>query len=226
MLAHFNTHPEDKVLFSNAKLINDAGEELKGCLWTVNRFTAESRSFAGCREDLFRYLLRHERMVTGATLAISKDFVAQLLPFRMMNRMWHDAWIAFAAASHGALNYVDEQLICYRIHASQQVGCNGAKLERMQSGEDMISPVMRRELRSALTHDDLVALVHTRRKRVKQCRRLGRFLPINPSITAELRTEQYHAETAFAHQFSFWRRWKETPEVKMFNKWPQAAKAL
>ncbi|UYQ93929.1 glycosyltransferase [Chitinophaga horti] len=222
-LAHFEANPADQAVFSNGVLIDDNDQRIPGCLWSVNRFTEESRRTAGTQFDLLRYLLRHERMVTGATLAVRKNFVPKLLPFKMMKRMWHDAWIAFAAASHGALNYIEDELISYRIHASQQVGC-GTKLKRLHAGEDMVTPTMRRELHRASTTQDLVNLVHARRKRVVLCRRLSRHLPIPRHIAQELRDERRQAEQAFTEQRSFVNRWKETLAIRMFNRWPETAK--
>jgi glycosyltransferase involved in cell wall biosynthesis len=213
MTAHFKEHPEDKVLFTNAVVIDENGVPLPHCLLTINRFTAEAQSHVKTKEDLLRYMLRHDKLVTGATLAIKKEFIPKLVPFKMMQKFWHDAWIGFAAVSEGALNYINEPLIHYRIHSEQQVGC-GEKLVQLMQGAAAIPPLMRNEMNRTCSKEDLIQLVHTRRKRVRLYKRLSNFLHIKQHIIDEIYRECQEAERAFKSR-SFVVRWKQSLNVML-----------
>ncbi len=213
MIRHFEEHPEDKVLFTDATIINEKDEQLPHSLLEVNRFTAETQSYIKTKDDLLRYMLRHDKMVTGATLAISKEFIPALVPFKLMNKFWHDAWIGYAAVNAGVLNYIDEPLIQYRVHCNQQVGC-GEKLAQLMQGVAPIPELMRNEMDRTCSEEDLIKLVHIRRKRVRMFKRLSNFLQFNQQIIDEIRRECYDAERAFKAK-PFPVRWKQSINIML-----------
>lgn len=195
---YFNTHPADKVVFTNAVLMDEEGKELPATLWDVVGFPREVRAFAGTREDLLRFLLKHGRIVTGATVAIRKDFVEKLIPFRLMHKIWHDAWIALVAANARVLAFIDEPLMRYRVHSKQQVGWGYMqKINSMAAGNELVSELTWKELNGQCEEGDYVRLVHLRRKRVRLIKRLKRFIQLDKHITDEIMQECKQAERAF-----------------------------
>ena len=120
--AFFETHPNTDAVFSNAVLINDSDIVTPGTtLWDIIGFP---QSTLPSHFDLFKFLYQVDNIVTGAGLAIKN--VQQLLavPFPTVKGLLHDGWIALYYASQGKLDYYNEILFQYRIHAAQQMGGN------------------------------------------------------------------------------------------------------
>lgn len=113
--------PDVGFVFSNASLISETGAPLPGTLW--------ERVFFGARErEQFRRghgadVLLKTNTVTGATMAVRRRALDCALP---ISAGWvHDGWLAFVIERvHGALP-IDEPLVSYRLHQSQQVGVVG-----------------------------------------------------------------------------------------------------
>lgn len=200
VLDHFDKHPEDQVVFSNAVLIDENGTVLTPTLWDVAGFPAEMRAFATAKDNLLRFLLKYGRVVTGATLVIKKAFVPKLLPFRLMHKIWHDAWIALVAANYRVLAYIDAPLMHYRVHSRQQVGWGYIqKISSIEAGNNLVPELTRREINGNCEEEDYVQLVHARRKRMRLVKRLGRFIQLDKKIADEIREECRQAEKAFRH---------------------------
>jgi glycosyltransferase involved in cell wall biosynthesis len=214
IIAHFDTHEEDRVVFTNAGLIDSDDHPLQYSLWEVNTFTKEVRDYTDNKDNLLRYLLKYGKIVTGATVAIKKDILGDILPFKLMHKMWHDAWIALVAANFHALGYIDEPLIKYRLHSNQQVGYNYLqKIKKM----DAFSDLQRSEMNNSVKEEELHLLVHARRKRVRLIKRLSRVMNMDPYISREIIEECRLAEEAFAEAKPLHNRLIETFR-KMFNK--------
>jgi len=60
--------------------------------------------------------------VTGASMAIRKDFVSKCTPFPEINGFHHDEWIALIAGYTDSLEFFPDKLFFYRQHDDQQVG--------------------------------------------------------------------------------------------------------
>ena len=72
-------------------------------------------------------VLAKHRFVTGATVMFRADLRDRFLPIA---EGWiHDEWITLIAAAFSDLRPIDQPLIRYRIHGSQQVGFQN-KLEQ------------------------------------------------------------------------------------------------
>jgi glycosyltransferase involved in cell wall biosynthesis len=127
-LQEFTDHPEVGLVFSDADLIDDEGTRSGATLW-------KTLGFAGRRKRKFLagnfVALAKYRFVTGATLM----FRARLRPYVLpIPSGWvHDEWIAMVAASFSDLRPIDQRLIGYRIHSSQQLGFQN-KLQRQAEG--------------------------------------------------------------------------------------------
>jgi glycosyltransferase involved in cell wall biosynthesis len=125
----FAAHPQAGLVFSDADVINDSDQLAGATLW-------QRLGFAGRRErDLLagRYtILAKHRFVTGATVMFRASLRDRLLP---IGEGWiHDEWIALVAAAFSGLRPIDQPLIRYRIHDSQQVGFRN-KLEQRAQGD-------------------------------------------------------------------------------------------
>jgi glycosyltransferase involved in cell wall biosynthesis len=217
IITHFSSHADDKVVFTNASFIDDNDQPLSSSLWDVNVFTKEIIKYATDKDNLLRYLLKYGKIVTGATVAIKKDFLDKILPFRLMHKLWHDGWIAVVAAHYHALGFIDEPLIKYRLHQGQQVGFEYIqKINRIMEGIDPVSDMLRKEINGLVEESELHLLVHARRKRVRFIRRIGRFIKLSQHITDEIREECRQAEKAFTRAKPFYVRIAETFR-KMFK---------
>jgi glycosyltransferase involved in cell wall biosynthesis len=199
VVAYFNGHPQDKVVFTNAVFMDENSATLPSTLWDVVGFTAEVRAHAQTKDDLLRYLLKHGRIVTGATLALKKESLGQILPFRLMHKIWHDAWIALVAANAKMLGYIEEPLIRYRVHSKQQVGWGYMqKINSIIAGNNPVPDLQRKELKGEIGDEELIQLIHLRRKRVRLVKRLSRYIKVDPVINTEILQERKASEQAFS----------------------------
>ena len=123
----FHVHPEAGLVFSDADIINDSNDLCGPTLW-------HRLGFAGKRERQLlagQYvLLAKHRFVTGATVMFRAALRDRFLP---IGAGWiHDEWIALIAAAFSDLRPIDQPLIRYRIHGSQQVGFRNKLEQRVQ----------------------------------------------------------------------------------------------
>jgi glycosyltransferase involved in cell wall biosynthesis len=121
-------HPEAGLVFSDADVINDENELTGTTIW-------QRLGFAGKHErDLLAgqyLLLAKHRFVTGATVMFRAGLRDRILP---IGQGWiHDEWIALITAAFSDLRPINQPLVRYRIHGSQQVGFQN-KLEQRTQG--------------------------------------------------------------------------------------------
>jgi glycosyltransferase involved in cell wall biosynthesis len=124
----FAAHPRAGLVFSDADIMDEQNQPQNGTLW-------QRLGFAGKRkEDLLAgrfVLLAKHRFVTGATMMFRAALRDRFLP---VNPAWvHDEWITLVTAALSELRPIDEPLIRYRLHGSQQVGFQN-KLEQRAQG--------------------------------------------------------------------------------------------
>jgi glycosyltransferase involved in cell wall biosynthesis len=123
----FINHPEAGLVFSNADIINDRNAPSGPTLW-------KRLGFRGKRKrDLLagQYIvLAKHRFVTGATVMFRAVLRDRFLP---IPEGWiHDEWMALVAAAFSDLRPIDQPLIRYRLHGSQQVGLRNKLKHRAQ----------------------------------------------------------------------------------------------
>jgi Glycosyl transferase family 2 len=125
----FLAHPQAGLVFSNADLIDEEDRPLGKTLWQRLGFVGRlNRDLLAGR---FLVLAKH-RFVTGATVMFRADLRDRFFPIA---EGWiHDEWISLIAASLSDLRPIDQPLIRYRIHGSQQVGFQN-KLEQRAQGQ-------------------------------------------------------------------------------------------
>jgi glycosyltransferase involved in cell wall biosynthesis len=125
----FVDHPESMLVFSDADLIDVKDRPVKRGLW--RRVGFNSRRKQDLLQRRFVVLAKH-RFVTGATVMFRATLRQHILP---IPPGWiHDEWIVLIAAGYGDVRPIDQPLIRYRIHPSQQVGFRN-KLEQRTRGE-------------------------------------------------------------------------------------------
>jgi glycosyltransferase involved in cell wall biosynthesis len=108
-------------MFSDAEIVDDQLRPLGYRLWDALRLDRRQRRSLASGSGLAVLLQRN--VVTGATMAFRADLRPLVLP---IPPGWvHDGWIALLAAAVSGCVPLDEPLVLYRQHPSQQIG--GAK---------------------------------------------------------------------------------------------------
>ena len=127
----FARDPGLLLLHTDARLVDAAGEPLGRRLFEVLGVTAGELTamHAGRAAEV---LLRRN-IVTGATMALRRELLAQALP---VAEGWvHDEWLAAVAALVGRVNTLEETTIDYRQHGGNQLGARKRSLgERADAG--------------------------------------------------------------------------------------------
>lgn len=117
----FHLHPEVGLVFSDADVIDDQGRSTGIRLWQNFGFTGELKHRMASAD--YTVLVRN-RFVTGATVMFRSRLREFCLPF---GAGWlQDEWLAPTLAAVSEVRLIDEPLIQYRSHISQQVGLSPA----------------------------------------------------------------------------------------------------
>jgi glycosyltransferase involved in cell wall biosynthesis len=126
-IAYLRENPHVDAVFSNARIIDGFSQPTQSTIWQEVEFNESSQRLwkAGkAHEILFGGFV-----VTGATLALRRTALEHLTPFPVhIPKLIHDAWIALALSLEGKIQFIDDTLVFYRLHASQQVGF-GSRME-------------------------------------------------------------------------------------------------
>jgi glycosyltransferase involved in cell wall biosynthesis len=124
---YFATHPHVDAVFSNALIIDGDSQTTLSTIWEEIEFSEEPQQ--RWKDGKAHEILFGGFVVTGATLALRRSCLNRLMPFPThIPQLIHDAWIALALSLENKIDFIDEPLIFYRMHASQQVGF-GAKTD-------------------------------------------------------------------------------------------------
>lgn len=204
--AAFVEFPDLGVLFSDANLIDERGVSLRRTLWESVGFTKRVRDAVKGGKGFDALLLGN--FVTGATLAFRSDWNNLLFP---IPPGWvHDHWIALLLSAVSRIDFVDEPLINYRIHPSQERGVRERNLydlwqrfENLQGGSYCDAALLREELADHLRRFDPerfarqiakcdAMTIHLKRRAALPPSRLSRI----PMIMREILNRNY-----FLHAF-------------------------
>lgn len=101
---------------SDMALIDDQGTVLHPSVWQYEQRQPE-------RLDAELLLLRNT--ITGCTAMISRQLIADALPFPPQQKFgdwYHDHWLAIAAAHQGSIAHIREPLVQYRRHSQNVIG--------------------------------------------------------------------------------------------------------
>lgn len=118
LMGKFDCNEDISVVFSDALLINNQKQTL-GTLW---RFI----NFIPTKENFRLEKILQNNFVTGATMAVKRDFLIDLIPFP--ENVPHDYWLACNAVIDGCLDCTDKELIYYRQHENNQIGAKKTSL--------------------------------------------------------------------------------------------------
>lgn len=118
MAAQFEQRPDLLLLHSNARLVDHQGLDLPGSLFSALEVRPFELQWIHSQRALDVFLRRN--LVTGATTMFRQSLLKYALPFP---REWlHDEWLGMLAAAIGSVDVLEEPLINYRQHATNQVG--------------------------------------------------------------------------------------------------------
>ena len=125
----FRADPQAGLVFSDADVIDEQSHLQGETLWRRLGFVGERKQ--ALLAGRLVVLAKH-RFVTGATVMFRAALRDRFLPIAAG---WiHDEWITLIAAAVSDLRPIDQPLIRYRIHGSQQVGFQN-KLEQRAQGK-------------------------------------------------------------------------------------------
>jgi glycosyltransferase involved in cell wall biosynthesis len=127
--AAFLAAPEAGFVFSDAQVVDENLQSLSNlCDGFKEKFPAAEPVW------IFRSLLP-VNLVTGATMAFRSTFRDLVLPIPSDTVFQHDAWIALIIGAVAPAVFLNEPLIKYRQHTTQQIGVSipGTKYERRAS---------------------------------------------------------------------------------------------
>lgn len=114
----FVARPDLLLLYGDARLVEEGGEPFGYSLFEAIEFTVEERREV--RHGNALDVLLRRNVVTGATVAFRRSLLDIAVPF---SDAWvHDEWLAVLAATVGTVDFVDEPLIDYRQHGSNEIG--------------------------------------------------------------------------------------------------------
>lgn len=118
MLAEFERRPGLLLLHSDARRVDESGDDLRCGLFEALQCTRRERRSIHSGHA-FDALLRRN-LATGATLAFRRSLLGDVAPFP---REWvHDEWLAIIAAAVGEVDCLEQPLIDYRQHGGNQIG--------------------------------------------------------------------------------------------------------
>lgn len=127
---YLNAHPSVDAVFSDAMKMDGDSKPVGHTIWQEIEFNARKRS--KWKNGKPHEILFTGFVVTGATLAIRKSCLARLMPFPThVPDLIHDAWMAIVLSLENKIDFIEDTLIYYRIHASQQVGF-GNKVDKVE----------------------------------------------------------------------------------------------
>jgi glycosyltransferase involved in cell wall biosynthesis len=132
MAAFFRSSPEVMLMFSDAELVDASGAPLGESLFEGLSISVGDRD-ALRNGPGFDVLLRRN-LVTGATTMFRRRLADLAAPFP--DAWIHDEWLAMIASVTGGVRLIDEPLVAYRQHGSNEIGAGSlsfaGKLRRLR----------------------------------------------------------------------------------------------
>jgi glycosyltransferase involved in cell wall biosynthesis len=122
----FEYRPDLDLLFTDARLVGEAGEDLGATLFDTLEVTAHDVAAVHRGEGISIFIKRN--IATGATIMFRRRLLDTALPFP--DSWVHDEWLAAIAATVGRLDVLEEPTIDYRQHSSNQIGVVVPSLRR------------------------------------------------------------------------------------------------
>lgn len=118
VVALFLKSPNLNLVFTDAIMVDEHLSSLGTTIWESTNF--KRRKVKQFIKGNALKILVNQYVVTGATMAFRSYLKDIIVP---IHKEWiHDGWIAIFAAATGDVGLINEPLIFYRRHSSQQVG--------------------------------------------------------------------------------------------------------
>ncbi len=118
-VAYFNRNKTIKAIASNGYCIDENSKVIeKYSLWDIPFFLKEHNT----NIDYFKTITYFSNIATGASMAVKKELLSEIIPFPILKNLHHDEWIASIASATNAFVLLNEKYFYYRIHNNQQVG--------------------------------------------------------------------------------------------------------
>jgi glycosyltransferase involved in cell wall biosynthesis len=174
MAAEFDKRSDLLLLHSNARLIDGQGQSLPGSLFDALEVQPFELEWIH-KQRAFDVFLRRN-LVTGATTVFRRSLLQHALPFP---KEWlHDEWLAIVAAAMGGVDVLEDSLIDYRQHESNQIGARR---------ETLIAKVRKAFSVRDHTLADRVVKIEILLARLQQC---GDLVPI--AVVEKVRKKLVH----------------------------------
>lgn len=122
----FLSAPQNNLVFTNAKLIDENGQDLGVSLFGELGLSRTEQQAITCG-NAFEVLCRRN-VITGATAAFQRSLLSIALPFS--DTCLHDEWLGLIASATGSVAHLDDATIKYRQHGKNLVGVK--KLTRLE----------------------------------------------------------------------------------------------
>ncbi len=196
----FDENPDEVLVFSDGECVDASLEPLGYTIW-------QSVGFNKIRREMWRNgkkfdVLMKSNVVTGAAMAVKRDFAMSVMPF---SPVWvHDGWLAIIAAAYGHGFPLGEISILYRQHDKNQIGAiKQSTAEKVMSAKikgksgillqiaryfDLLQRLQEDQADDELLHLVIAKLMHLQKREDLQGNIFKRFMP----ICHELCSGNYH----------------------------------
>lgn len=119
LVAELDAHEDAGMVFSNGRVVGGEREPLGYNLWDSLWFHPHEQKLV--REGRSAEVFVKHVVAAGTTLAFRSRYRELCIPFPDL-AVSHDAWVSFAIAAVADVRIVDQNLIDYRVHGTNQLG--------------------------------------------------------------------------------------------------------
>lgn len=131
MVECFANNPETGAVFSNADVVDQNLNLLKGSLWKRLKIKPKELNHINSHNRMFEILLKRN-LVTGTAMAFRAEHREHIVP---IPKEWvHDQWIALIISISSNLTPLPIPLIAYRQHSSNQIGAPETIIKKILNG--------------------------------------------------------------------------------------------
>ena len=124
----FEANPSMNGVFTNGYLMDAKGETNNNYnLWDSMSFP---HNIINTANNLKLYINTVENSVTGAAMAFRNNLTFLKTPFPQIKYLIHDRWLAIHLAENNSLGILNEKLINYRLHPTQETGGRKTDIEK------------------------------------------------------------------------------------------------
>jgi hypothetical protein len=115
----FNNNSNINAIASNGYCIDEQSKiHEKYAVWDAPHFLREQN----IPFNFFSIICNVANVATGATMAIRKEIIPDIVPFPIIPDFHHDEWIAIITSKTNSFELLNEKYFYYRTHKNQQVG--------------------------------------------------------------------------------------------------------